>query len=204
MTNHSLRLWCLLWLNDWFFALVFVDDIHMAAGGSNRWLTLWRFIAMMEMVGVPFSYHKFRGGFQLDYVGFWMDYSRFETGLSEKRAKWLLDFAQDLSNNQWIVNIKRFQEFHGRLGFASQILPWIRPFFAPGYSWIAAVNKASTLKVPELVAASCVFIQEKFSGGLRKLLCGVKEKHLCEIFRTDAKCVPGLIVLGGMVAGTAR
>ena len=63
-------------LDDWFFALVFVDDIHMAAGGSNRWLTLWRVIAMMEMIGVPFSYHKFRGGFQLDYVGFWMDYTR--------------------------------------------------------------------------------------------------------------------------------
>ena len=36
--------------------------------------------------GVLFSYHIFRGGFQSDYVGFWMDYSKFEIGLSERRT----------------------------------------------------------------------------------------------------------------------
>ena len=55
--------------------------------------------------------------------------------------------------------------------------------------------------MPELVAASCIFIQGKFSGGLRKLPCGVKEKHVGEIFRSDAKCEPGLIVLGGWLLG---
>ena len=47
-------------LDDWFLALIFVDDIHMAAGGGNRWLSLWRFVTLLEMTGLPFSFHKFR------------------------------------------------------------------------------------------------------------------------------------------------
>ena len=39
---------------DWLFVLVFVDDLHLAAGGQNRWLSIWRFIVALELVGMPF------------------------------------------------------------------------------------------------------------------------------------------------------
>eukprot|EP00438_Fugacium_kawagutii_P030206 Skav207292 [mRNA] locus=scaffold434:298126:309294:- [translate_table: standard] len=162
-------------LRDWLFILTFVDDLHIAVGGPHRWLTFWRVLACLEMVGVPFSYHKFTGGFQLDYVGFWMDYSRFEIGMSDRRTSWLVKFVDELETSGWLVNVRRFQEFHGRLGFASQILPWIRPLLAPGYSWLAAVGKASTLKLPDLVAVVCLYIRDKLKSGLRKTRCGVTE-----------------------------
>ena len=184
-------------LNDWFFALIFVDDIHMAAGGDHRWLSLWRFIALLEMVGLPFSFHKFRGGFQMDFVGFWVDYARFEVGMSERRVAWLVNFVEEPITNDWLVHMRRFQEFHGRLGFAAQILPWLRPMLAPGYSWIAAAGRSSTLKMPQLVAAACVFIRDKFGLGYRRLPCGVKEIYMGELFRTDAKCEKDRVVLGG-------
>lgn len=183
--------------NDWVFVLIFVDDLHLAAGGSNRWLSIWTFLVAMEMVGVPFSFHKFRGGFQLDYVGFWLDYGRFEIGLSEKRSRWLIAFVDSLGEDAWLVNVKRFQEFHGRLGFASQVLPWIRPLLGPGYAWLAAVGRASTLKVPELLSMVCMCIRDRFKSGMRKIPCGVREKFLGELYRTDAKCEPGRVVLGG-------
>ena len=186
---------------DWLFVLVFVDDLHLAAGGQDRWLTIWRFLVALEMVGVPFSYPKFRGGFQMDYVGYWMDYSRFELGLSEKRANWLIKFVEDLQSDGWLTGVKQYQEFHGRLGFASQVLPWISPLLGPGYAWLAAVSKGTTLKVPELLATTCVFIKEKFKSGLRKLPCGTREEHLGEVFRTDAKCAEGRVVLGGWELG---
>ena len=94
--------------NDWLFILCFVDDIHLAVGGNNRWLTLWRFLVIKEMVGIPFSYHKFRGGFQSGYVGFWMDCSKFEIGISEKRASWLLNFIKEMAGSDWLVSVKRF------------------------------------------------------------------------------------------------
>ena len=173
-------------LNDWFFALIFVDDIHMASGGNDRWLALWRFIALLEMVGLPFSFHKFRGGFQMDFVGFWVDYARFEIGMSERRVAWLVSFVEELIANNWLIHMRRFQEFHGRLGFAAQVLPWIRPMLAPGYSWISAAGRTATLKMPQLVASTCIFIRDKFS-----------EVSLGEIFRTDATCEKHRIVLGG-------
>ena len=187
--------------NDWLFLLCFVDDIHLAVGGDTRWLSLWRFRVIMEMVGIPFSYHKFRGGFQSDYVGFWMDYAKFEIGLSERRTAWLINFIKELADNDWLVNVKRFQEFHGRLGFSAQVLPWLRPLLSPGYAWLAAVGKTSTLRVPELLAMTCIFIQEKFLKGLRKVPCGSREVNLGEVFRTDAKCSPGKVVLGGWMIG---
>ena len=156
-------------LDDWFFALIYVDDIHMASGGGNRWLSLWRFITLLEMAGLPFSFHKFRGGFQMDFVGFWVDYTRFEIGMSEKRVAWLVRFVEELISNGWLVHMRRFQEFHGRLGFAAKVLPWIKPMLAPGYSWISAAGRTATLKMPQLVAAACIFLRDKFGMGYRKL-----------------------------------
>jgi hypothetical protein len=69
-----------------------------------------------------------------------MDYSRFEIGISEKRTAWLIAFVDRLEADGWLVMVRCFQEFHGRLGFAAQVLPWLRPLLAPGYTWMAAVG----------------------------------------------------------------
>lgn len=65
------------------------------------------------------------------------------------------------------------------------------------YSWISAAGRTATLKMPPLVASTCIFIRDKFSTGYRKLPCGLSEVSLGEIFRTDAKCERHRVVLGG-------
>ena len=185
----------------WFFVLVFVDDLHLASGGPDRWINIWRYIVALELVGTPFSYKKFRGGFTVDFVGYWLDYARFELGISEKRTNWLVEFINQMERDGWLVMSRRYQEFHGRLGFTAQVLPWLRPLLAPGYSWLAAVGKNSTLKLPELLVLVCTFIRYKFVGGLRKIPCLRDEIQLGEWFRTDAKCEPGRVVLGGWALG---
>ena len=195
--RHALNL-----LGDaWIFVLIFVDDLHLASGGNQRWKQIWRFLAALELVGTPFSYKKFRGGFTCDYVGYWLDYGRFEIGISERRTAWLVQFVDQLEADKWLVMGRRFQEFHGRLGFTSQVLPWVRPLLAPGYSWLAAINKGSTVKVPQLVAMVCMFMRQKFRDGLRKVPCVTAETSRGELFRTDAKCEKGRIVLGGWTLG---
>lgn len=57
-------------------------------------------------------------------------------GISKKRTSWLVRFVDEIEESGWLVSVTRFQEFHGRLGFTSQILPWVRPLLAPGYSLI--------------------------------------------------------------------
>ena len=154
-----------------------MDDLHIASRGRQRWRQIWRFIAAMEMVGTPFSYRKFRGGFTSDYVGYWVDYSRFEIGISERRAAWLIEFVKKLEGDQWLIMPRRYKEFHGRLGFTAPVLPWLRPLLAPGYAWLSAINQASTVKVPELVALVCVFIKQKLLDRPQEdsLCCGGSE-----------------------------
>ena len=73
-------------------------------------------------------------------------------------------------------------------------------------SWICLVGcigKAASLRVPELWALTCcIFTKEKFIKGLRKVPCSLKQLELGELFRTDAKCEPGKVVLGGWLIGS--
>ncbi len=110
----------------------------------------------------------------MDFVSFWVDYTRFEIGMSEKRVAWLVRFVEELISNGWLVHMRCFQEFHGRLGFAAKVLPWIKPMLAPGYSWISAAGRAATRKMPQLVAAACIFIRDKFGYGIQEVTvwCG--------------------------------
>eukprot|EP00435_Cladocopium_sp_Y103_P056456 s739_g19.t1 len=126
-----------------------------------------------------------------------LDYGKLQIGISERRTAWLVNFIDELESDQWLVLTRRYQEFHGRLGFTAQVLLWVRPLLAPGYAWLATVGKAATVKVPELVAMVCIFIRSKFKRSLTKIPCSKDERHLGELFRTDAKCENGKVVLGG-------
>ena len=179
---------------DWVWALVFVDDLQIAAGGSNRWLTIWRFLVCLIMAGVPFAYHKFRGGLQLDFVGYWLDYTRFSLGIAERRVRWILDFVASLERDGSLVEVRRYQEFHGRLGF---MLPWIRPFLAPGYAWLAKAKPGAVMKVPDAVSFCNAFIRDKLMAEVRLTPCHPREWICGELFRCDAKCAEQEVVLGG-------
>lgn len=61
------------------------------------------------------------------YVGFWTDYGRFQLGLSEKRARWVVKVIEELESAEFLISGRAFTELLGRLGFASQAVPWIRP-----------------------------------------------------------------------------
>ena len=116
--------------------LIYADDLHLLSGGRSRWLHLWMMLALMCMQGTRFSGHKWRGGLQVDWVGYWVDYTRFHIGISEKRCAWILASISSLERADWLVDVWRYHELRGRLGFMSQVLMWIRPFQAPGYAWL--------------------------------------------------------------------
>ena len=95
------------------------------------------------------------------------------------------------------IYMRRFNEFLGRLGFVSRVLLWLKPFLAPLYSWSSALDRGTVAKCPKLVMLVLRFLQLQLKD------CGYM--HSClrpvvlpqELFRTDAKCATGRIVLGG-------
>ena len=113
-------------LDAFIFALIYADDLHLVGAGKERWLNIWMMLALFRMQGTPFSDHKWRGGLQVDWVGYWIDYTRFHLGISEKRCQWIVSSIEGLEANGWLVDVRRFHELHGRLGFMSQVLLWIR------------------------------------------------------------------------------
>ena len=184
-------------LDTFVFMLIYADDVHLLSGGPDRWVNIWMMLALLCMQGTPFSDKKWRGGLQLDWVGYWIDYGRFNLGISEKRCQWVIRSVEGMEGDGWLVDVRRFHELHGRLGFMSQILVWIRPFLAPGYAWLAVVKKGAVLALPNLVRCCLRFILERLRSGSRTYPAGLIDKEYGELFRTDAACNADSVILGG-------
>lgn len=179
------------------FQLLFADDLKWIVGGPSKYLDLWTLIVSWIMVGTPFSWKKFRGGLELDYVGFWTDYTRFRVGLSEKRASWVIQTVSTLEQSDFVMAGRAFSELLGRLGFAAQAVPWMRPLLGSLYAWDGVLSPFMAARVPGLVAATLRLIKERFRRGEFTAPCWSPTLSTEEVFRTDAKCETGLIVVAG-------
>ena len=190
------RLVSRLWGNECAWQFIFADDLHINAGGPFKYLTLLSTIVTWLMLGTPFTWKKFRGGLCLDWCGYYLDYRRFQLGISEARCKWLIDFIRKVLINR-VVLMRHFVEALGRLGFTSQVLTWSKPFLAPLYAWSARVPDGTTLKIPEVVSYTLIFLQEQFEKGNRMVPCSKPEVYCTQLFRTDAKCEELRVILSG-------
>ncbi len=184
------------------FQLLFADDLKWIVGGPSKYLDLWTLIVGWIMMGTPFSWRKFRGGLELDYVGFWTDYARFRLGLSEKRARWVVQTVSDLEQSGFVMAGRGFSELLGRLGFAAQAVPWLRPLLGSLYAWDGVLSPFMAARVPGLVAATLRLIKERFLKGDFTAPCWSPAFATGESFRTDAKCETGLVVIAGWELAT--
>ena len=179
---------------------------RLAFGGGGTWkfLSLWVCVAVFEIVGMPFAYHKFAGGLETQFVGYFLDYRNVAIGVSTKRGKWLLDFLAEFRRNNFTIHMRRFSEFLGRLGFLCRVLLWVKPHLSPLYSWAAALDRSTVAKAPKLVILTCLFLEEQLTEKQFMLCCRWPVELKQEVFRTDAKCEGGRIVLGGHGLGDGR
>ena len=70
--------------------MVFVDDMEWVAEGPKGLRCILIAILMMIIVGVPFAWHKFRGGVTRDWIGFRVCLRSRSIGLGPKRTEWAL------------------------------------------------------------------------------------------------------------------
>ena len=184
------------------FQLLFADDLKLVVGGPSKHVDLWTLLVGWLLVGTPFSWKKFRGGLELDYVGFWTDYGRFQLGLSEKRAQWVIKVIDEVEAADYLVSGRAFTELLGRLGFSSQAVPWIRPLLGPMYVWDSVMSPHMTARIPLLVALTLKVIRQRFRERDYTAACWSPKVVAGESFRTDAKCETGRIVLAGWECGS--
>jgi hypothetical protein len=185
-----------LWFNECGWQFIFADDLHINAGGPFKYLLILSTVVTWLMVGTPFAWHKVRGGLCLDWCGYYLHYRRFKLGISEARANWLLDFIRRTIADKQVL-MRKFVESLGRLGFTAQVLVWLKAFLAPLYAWAARIPDSTTLTVPQTIHFTVLYLEEQFTAGRRIADCNKGEIFIGQAFRTDAKCEPDKIVLGG-------
>ena len=179
----------------WFMQVIYVDDLHGSFTGHRKFLHLWIWLLAYELVGVPFGYHKFKGGLSSDFVGFHLRYDLCEVGITEKRGKWLREWILKVAASKFIVQTREFAEFLGRLGFVAQLLTWMKAHLSPLYSWAAATSSGTVAKLPETVILSLKYLLKELSADTF-LVSALRPAHFStDQFRTDAKCTDDMVVI---------
>ena len=178
--------------------LVYVDDLHLTCLGARKFVNLWIVLLIYELVGTPFSYKKFAGGLKVQFVGYLLDYRECFIGITKKRGDWLVEFAEEMRKAGGVVLMRRFNEFVGRLGFVARVLVWLKPFMAPLYAWSSVLDRSSVATAPRLVSLVLRFLSEQLRDCTFVHTCRRPKGDPQELFRTDAKCELGRVVLGGV------
>ncbi|CAE7884862.1 mettl24, partial [Symbiodinium necroappetens] len=184
-------------LTIWFYHLVYVDDVHANFAGRDKFHHLLMWLACFEMFGTPFAYKKFRGGLTSAFVGYELSYPDQRVGISESRGQWLLKWIEEARASRFVVSVRRFAEFLGRLGFVSRLLVWLKAHLAPLYSWRAAVSVSAVARLPDTVILTLEYLSLTFKDMSFKVAAARTIRREGVAFRTDAKCADGYVVLGG-------
>jgi len=188
----------------WFMHMIYVDDLHGVFTGERKFLWLWTWLLAFEMTGVPFGYHKFKGGFSSEFVGFQIRYDLTEVGISPKRGDWIVQWVVKARQNNYVVQARDFSEFLGRLGFIAQLLTWVKPHLAPLFSWAAVTAAGTVCRLPETVIITLHYLHNEFLRETFLVSAKRPVRFLEDQFRTDAKCTDTFVVLAGWELKTRR
>ena len=173
----------------------------MVAAGEDKYDQIWYMLVAWLMLGTPFRWPKFRGGVCLEFVGFYMDYCKFEVGLSERRTNWIVQWVEEARRNGGLVTHRSFVELVGRLVYAGQVLVWMKPLMAPLHAWKGAIAHGTVAVLPQTVSVILLFIAEMPRKGHHHTSGRSPVRGGLQAFRTDAKCEEGRVVLGGWELG---
>ena len=180
-----------------FYHMVYVDDLSGAFLGDRKFVNLLIWVLAFEVAGTPFGYHKFSGGLSVAFVGYQLQYDSCQVGISDRRGRWLLEWIDKAQANSFVVVSRDFSEFLGRLGFVSQVLVWIKPHLSPLYAWSAATASGTVGKLPQTVILTMLYLRRQLANVSFMVSAKRPIYTTGEIFRTDAKCEDGRVVVAG-------
>jgi hypothetical protein len=178
------------------WTLIFADDFKPLARGPHLSRDLRAALLLLLALKTPIKWKKFAGGFQVQWVGFWFDYTRFELGLSESRARWLANWC-DRVRTSGMALVRTFREGLGRLGFASVALTYNRPFLGPLYAWAAVRPDGACIQLPLMVKMILLWLAQRLRQ--RRTFPVAQSSHVepAEVFRADAMAEGDIVSIGG-------
>jgi hypothetical protein len=175
--------------------VVYADDLRITAHGPQKFEAILYVLFVLEMAGCPFSLRKTKGGLSQDWLGYWLDYTKFAVGVSEKRAHWLQKWLVSVTSGSPVL-VRALSEGLGRLGYACGALEWGKPFLAPLYSWTSALPSGTYLPLPPMVRTTLLWLRDQLASG-RRTSSARKVMPGGLLFKADAKGKADYVVLGG-------
>lgn len=183
--------------------LLFADDSLMLANSRQERFSILVAIILLLALGLPLKWAKFRGGFQVAWVGFGVCYRTYSIGLTESRAKWVSDWTSKLVS-EGMVDVAEMRSGVGRLSYAAQALFYERAFLGMLYLWTSAIVRASSnrVSIPWAIRLILSWIGKRMSqlnpcNGGRLQIAPDFDAPSQEWFRTDAKAEGGKAFIGG-------
>ena len=176
--------------------LTYVDDLIWLTESSQGLPRILASIFLLEILGIPFAWHKFRGGAEHGWIGFSISAHQRLLGISKSRADWMIGWIRKVKSDGF-VNIADMGAVLGRLSFGLTVLPLLRPFLGPLYAWVAAVRHCHVLKLPKAIYMILSFLESFNEKDLRTAHVPRRGRKPVELFRTDAKAEGDEMWVGG-------
>eukprot|EP00971_Amphidinium_carterae_P159780 3167920-Amphidinium_carterae.1 len=84
------------------YHLLFADDGALLAGGQHFFLKLLFQLLVLDLVEVPLSWMKLRGGLTSAWIGYEFDLKELGVGISAAKVEWVTGWIQRASVDPWI------------------------------------------------------------------------------------------------------
>ena len=177
------------------WSLLYADDGTDIACSSYWERPLMLGLLFMQILGVPLSWKKCRGGLQYDWIGYWLDIGRFAIGINASRVDWIKRWSEKVIADR-MIRIGELKQALGRLSFVTGPLLYLRPFLGPLYAWASACPRQAVVTIPIfLLLILKAFAQEVV--GSPTLDCALLHRELGDYFRVDAKAEGNDVCIGG-------
>jgi len=178
-----------------FWGMVLADDFKFEAAGGSFVDILLLVVLAAEVLGVPWSWGKLRGGTDFAWVGYYHQLREHALGLSESRAAWLRGWLGSVLAER-VVQVREFVAGLGRAAYACAALEYDRPFLAPLYTF-ASLHQLDTYQpLPTYVLAVVKFLIDRLQ--VRRMYpCAQAMEDMAEAIRVDAKAEGETATIGG-------
>ena len=177
------------------WALLYSDDGKLTGRTERYERGLLLHMLVLVIVHLPISWHKVKGGPQVEWIGYWVDAARFELGISANRAAWASRWLSDRAT-EGRVRVGELCECLGRLQFIAGPVEYLRPFLGPLYSWCATGPRYAQPRLPMLLILVMKYLSEELKGS-HTMPCERRAYDMGEVFRMDAKAKGDTVVIGG-------
>lgn len=128
--------------------LIYADDGWLAATGARFWKKILMWLFLYELLEIPITWKKVRGGTEVDWTGYHLNVAKFERGVNESKRKWIIGWI-DGKLQQGGVVVRELKSVLGRLSFVAGALRHVRPFLAPLFSWSSTLAGGTFSKFPD-------------------------------------------------------